>query len=148
MFRKTKDGGVGRTPLGPRARPGARTTPPSPAPPKPEQARGTIPDSQGRAGRVPPRRPRMFIGIDVAKDHLDVHLRPTGESFRVGRDEPGLAQLVARLVAAHPHRIVLEATGGYEAPVVAALAVARLPVVVINPRQARRFAESTGRLAK
>jgi transposase len=71
----------------------------------------------------------MFIGIDVAKDHLDVHLRPTGESFRVDR-------------------IVLEATGGYEAPVVAALTVARLPVVVINPRQARRFAESTGRLAK
>ena len=71
----------------------------------------------------------MFVGIDVAKDHLDIHLRPTGESFRVDR-------------------IVLEATGGYEAPVVAALALAGLPVVVINPRQARRFAESTGRLAK
>jgi transposase len=90
----------------------------------------------------------MFVGIDVSKDHLDVHLRPTGDAFRVGRDEPGLADLVARLAAAHPDRVVLEATGGYEAPVVAALAVAGLPVVVINPRQARRFAEATGQLAK
>jgi transposase len=90
----------------------------------------------------------MFVGIDVAKDRLDVHLRPTGEHFRVDRDEAGLAHLVARLVAVHPDRVVLEATGGYEAPVVAALAVAGLPAVVINPRQARRFAEATGHLAK
>jgi transposase len=90
----------------------------------------------------------MFVGIDVSKDHLDIHLRPTGDAFRVNRDEPGLADLVARLVVAHPDRVVLEATGGYEAPVVAALALVGLPVVVINPRQARRFAEATGQLAK
>lgn len=90
----------------------------------------------------------MFAGIDVSKDSLDVHLRPTGEAFRVGRDEPGLARVTARLVAAGPALVVLEATGGYEAPVAAALAAAGLPVVVVNPRQVRRFAEATGRLAK
>lgn len=90
----------------------------------------------------------MFVGIDVAKDHLDVHLRPTADAFRVGRDEPGLARLVARLVAARPDLVVLEATGGYEAPVAAALAAAGLPVAVVNPRQTRRFAEATGKLAK
>lgn len=90
----------------------------------------------------------MFVGIDVSKDHLDVHLRPTGEAFRVDRDEPGLARLVARLVAVHPERVVLEATGGYEAPVLAALLAAGLPAVAVNPRWVRRFAEATGRLAK
>jgi transposase len=90
----------------------------------------------------------MFVGIDVSKDHLDVHLRPTGEAFRADRDEPGLAHLVARLVAVGPDRVLLEATGGYEAPVAAALAAAGLPVVVVNPRCVRRFAEATGHLAK
>jgi transposase len=89
-----------------------------------------------------------FAGIDVSKDHLDVHVRPAGEAFRAGTDEPGLAAVVARLVAAGPALVVLEATGGYEAPVAAALAAAGLPVAVVNPRQARRFAEATGRLAK
>src|SRR5579883_657150 len=149
MFRRpTGTGGVGRTALGPRARPEARTTPPSPAPPKPEQARGPTPDSQGRAGRVPPRRAAMFVGIDVSKDHLDVYLRPAGEAFRAGTDEPGHDPGDARLVGTGPERIVLEATGGYEAPLAAALAAAGLPVVVVNPRQARDFARATGRLAK
>jgi len=89
-----------------------------------------------------------FAGIDVSKDHLDVHLRPTGEAFRAGTDEPGLARVVARLVGAGPALVVLEATGGYEAPVAAALAAAGVPVAVVNPRQARRFAEATGKLAK
>lgn len=90
----------------------------------------------------------MFVGIDVSKDHLDVHLRPSGTAFRVARDDAGLADLVGRLVAATPVAVVLEATGGYEAPVVAALAAAGVPVVVVNPRQVRRFAEATGQLAK
>jgi transposase len=89
-----------------------------------------------------------FAGIDVSKDHLDLHLRPTGEASRLANDEPGIAAAVARLAAAGPALIVLEATGGYEAPVAAALAAAGLPVVVVNPRQARRFAEAAGRLAK
>jgi transposase len=90
----------------------------------------------------------MFAGIDVSKDHLDLHLRPTGASARVANDDDGIAALVGRLTAAGPALVVLEATGGYEAPAAAALAAAGLPVAVVNPRQARRFAEATGRLAK
>jgi transposase len=89
-----------------------------------------------------------FVGIDVAKDHLDVHVRPDRTAFRTPTDPAAVAALVERLRAVAPDRIVLEATGGYEAPVVAALAAAGLPVVVVNPRQARRFAEATGHLAK
>lgn len=89
-----------------------------------------------------------FVGIDVSKDHLDVHVRPTGETFQAGTDEPGLATVVTRVAAAGPAVVVVEATGGYEAPLVAALATAGVPVVVVNPRQVRRFAEATGRLAK
>jgi transposase len=90
----------------------------------------------------------MFAGIDVSKDSLDAHLRPAGEAFRVANDEAGIAALVARLAAAPPTLVVLEATGGYEYPVAAALAAAGLPVAVVNPRQVRRFADATGRLAK
>jgi transposase len=90
----------------------------------------------------------MFAGIDVSKDHLDVHLRPTGEAARHASDEAGIAAVVARLAAAGPHLVVVEATGGFEAPLAAALALAGLPVAVVNPRQVRDFARSTGRLAK
>jgi transposase len=89
-----------------------------------------------------------FVGIDVSKDHLDIHLRPTGDAFHVARDEEGLATLTARLAAVRPALVVLEATGGFEAPVAAALATAGVPVAVVNPRQSRRFAEATGQLAK
>lgn len=89
-----------------------------------------------------------FAGLDVSKDHLDLHVRPDGTAVRLGNDQAGVAALVDRLAAAGPDRIVVEATGGYEALVVAALAAAGLPVVVINPRQARDFAKATGRLAK
>jgi transposase len=89
-----------------------------------------------------------FVGIDVAKDHLDVHVRPTGEAFRAAADEPGVAAVVDRVRAAGPAVVALEATGGSEAPLAAALAAAGLPVAVVNPRQARRLAEATGRRAK
>lgn len=89
-----------------------------------------------------------FIGIDVAKDQLDVHLRPSGEAFRVPHDAAGLAALLTRLRALNPTLIALEATGGYEVPLAAALAAAALPVAVINPRQIRDFARATGQLAK
>src|SRR5438270_1295034 len=92
--------------------------------------------------------PATFAGIDVAKDHLDVHPHPEGTAFRAANDDGGIADLVARLAAAVPALIVLEATGGYQSPVVAALGAAGLPVAVVNPRQARRFAEGHGRLAK
>ena len=91
---------------------------------------------------------RLFVGIDVSKDHLDVHVRPWAESFRVASDEAGISTLLARLVAVTPSLVVLEATGGYEARVAAALAHAGLPVAVVNPRQIRDFARATGQLAK
>lgn len=90
----------------------------------------------------------MFVGIDVAKDRLDVHLRPADEAFAVVRDAAGLVALVERLAALAPSLVVLEATGGFEATVAAALSAAGLPLVVVNPRQVRDFARATGRLAK
>jgi len=90
----------------------------------------------------------LFVGLDVAKDHLDGHVRPSGEDFVVTHDEAGLTQLVARLRAIGPTLVVLEATGGYEATVAATLASASLPVAVVNPRQIRDFARATGMLAK
>jgi transposase len=88
------------------------------------------------------------VGIDVAKDYLDVHVRPGGLAFRAANDDDGIAALVARLAELRPAAVVLEATGGYEVPAVAALAAAGMTPAVVNPRQARRFAEGVGRLAK
>jgi transposase len=90
----------------------------------------------------------MFVGIDVAKDRLDVHVRPTGEVFAVARDGEGVTALVERLKALAPVLIVLEATGGFEVTVAAALAAAGLPLAIVNPRQIRDFARALGRLAK
>lgn len=91
---------------------------------------------------------RIFVGLDVSKDRLDVHVRPTDDSFAVAYDEEGLAMLVSRLGLLQPTLIVLEATGGYEVKVAAGLANAGLPVAVVNPRQIRDFARATGQLAK
>ncbi len=90
-----------------------------------------------------------YVGIDVAKDKLDVHVRPSGEAFCVARDAKGLVELVQRLQALPvPMLIVLEATGGFERTVAAALTAAKLPLAVVNPRQIRDFARAVGRLAK
>jgi transposase len=89
-----------------------------------------------------------FVGIDVAKHRLDVHLRPSGEGFTIDHGEEEVAALVARLAALAPTLVVLEATGGMEARLAAGLAAAGLPVAVVNPRQVRAFARATGRLAK
>lgn len=90
----------------------------------------------------------VFVGIDVAKDRLDVHLLPSGEAFAVTRDHAGLERLVARLGEVAPKLVVLEATGGFEITVAAALSGAKLPLAVVNPRQVRDFARALGRLAK
>lgn len=90
----------------------------------------------------------MFVGIDVSKDRLDVHVLPSEETFAVARHGEGLEQLVERLRALPAALVVLEATGGYETVVAAALAAAGLPLVVVNPRQIRAFARAAGRLAK
>jgi transposase len=89
-----------------------------------------------------------FVGLDVAKAQLDIALRPSGERWAVPNDASGVTMLVDRLQALHPTLIVLEATGGLECAVTAALAAAGLPVVVVNPRQVRDFARATGQLAK
>ena len=90
----------------------------------------------------------IVVGIDVSKDRLDVALRPSGESFAVARDTAGLSELLGRLKPLAPMAIGLEATGGYETVVVATLAGANLPVVVINPAQVRAFARALGKRAK
>lgn len=90
----------------------------------------------------------LFVGIDVSKAVLDVAVTPTGEQWKVQNDPDGIGDLVNRLQQLAPERIVLEATGGLEVPAVAAMGSAALPVVAVNPRQARDFARATGRLAK
>jgi len=90
----------------------------------------------------------VYVGIDVARDWLDVAQRPGGEAWRVSSDEKGVVALVERLKGVRPTLVVLEATGGLQIPAVAALAAAGLRTVVVNPRQVRQFAGATGRLAK
>ena len=89
-----------------------------------------------------------YVGIDVSKHRLDVHVRPSGQAFATQHDDKGLEQLVGDLRRLAPALIVLEATGGFEVTVAAALAGAHLPIAVVNPRQIRDFARATGQLAK
>ena len=93
----------------------------------------------------------IFVGIDVAKQDLAIHLRPSDEHFTVTNDERGVGKLITRLSKLRPERvdlIVLEATGGLEILAVSLLAHASLPVVVVNPRQIRHYAKATGELSK
>jgi len=90
----------------------------------------------------------ISVGIDVSKDKLDMAFDPAGESLVFSNDPDGHADIVEQLKPCSPERIIVEATGGYERRVVAALKAAGLPVVVMNPRQVREFARATGQLAK
>ena len=90
----------------------------------------------------------LFVGIDVAKAALDIALRPSDQLWQVIYDDAHVEALVIQLSELSPSLIVVEATGGLERTLVAALVAAGLPVVVINPRLARDFAKATGRLAK
>lgn len=89
-----------------------------------------------------------MVGIDVAQATLAVAVMPSGRTWEVAYTADGLEALVAALQPLAPARVVLEGTGGLQAPAVAALALAGLPVVVVNPRQVRDFARATGQLAK
>lgn len=89
-----------------------------------------------------------YAGIDVAKDRLDVVLRPKGEYLEATNDERGIESVVRRLQERNVTLVVLEATGGMEQPAAAALAVAGVAVAIVNPRQVRDFAKATGKLAK
>jgi transposase len=89
-----------------------------------------------------------FVGIDVSKDRLDVHVLPMGETFAVARNGEGLAALNERLAGLGVTAVAVEATGGFETVVAASLAGAGLPVVVVNPAQVRAFAQALGKRAK
>lgn len=89
-----------------------------------------------------------FVGIDVSKQRLDIHLRPSGEEWSIENNPKGHAELVAKLRTLAPTLVVLEATGGYQVAVVGELGAAGVAVAVVNPRQVRDFAKATGRLAK
>ena len=90
----------------------------------------------------------LFVGIDVSKARLDTDCAPNPRSYYAENNDQGVASLVEHLKELRPALIVLEATGGFETPVVTALAEVGLPVVVVNPRNVRAFARATGRLAK
>lgn len=90
----------------------------------------------------------LFVGVDVSKDRLDVHVRPSGAAFAVARDGEGLEDLCERLKEFAPALVAIEATGGFETVAVAALGAAGLPVVVVNPAQVRSYAKALGARAK
>lgn len=92
--------------------------------------------------------PQRFVGIDVSKATLDVAIRPEGAHHALPNTDEGFGQLVALLGPRATTLIVVEATGGYHKRLVAALALAGLPVAVINPARAREFARAMGRRAK
>jgi transposase len=125
-----------------------RRPPPLAIPDHPEQSPGLTGRMArtGHPGNAMNQTPTP-VGIDVSKAHLDVAARPGGAAFRVTNDPAGLAALVEWLRPLAPAPVVVEATGGYELPAVAALRAAGIPVAAVNPRQARDFARGAGRLA-
>jgi len=92
--------------------------------------------------------PQRFFGIDVSKWQLDIAAKPSGQSWTATNDESGIQELVKRLRRSCPSLVVVEATGGYELELVTALAAAKLPFAVANPRQVRDFAKGMGILEK
>jgi transposase len=89
-----------------------------------------------------------YVGIDFAKNRLDIAIHPSGECQQVGNDERGIRYVVSHLRKVPPTLVILEATGSLEQRVAAALALAGLPVAVVNPCQVRDFAKAIGKLAK
>lgn len=120
---------------------------------KPEQLIGL--KARMRQGRVPFDIPttamnteHTFVGIDIAKDRLDLDTCPHAQPWHTTNDNQGIAQVIESMHQLQPALIVLEATGGYERVLAAALASDGLSVAVVNPRQVRDFARATGQLAK
>ena len=129
---------------------------------QPEQSPGTLghstrerspgstsdPESARKGITLTQSAPRFAVGIDVAKDKLDVDFYPEARPFSVGNDEKGMATLLKQIPRGNLKRIVLEGSGGYERELLAELAAAGLPVVRVNPKQARDFAKAMGYTAK
>jgi transposase len=91
---------------------------------------------------------KVFVGVDVSKDSLDVAIGPGKEIITFTNDQKGVDTLIKKLSRIGPGLIVLESTGGYERLATSSLVEAKLPVVIVNPRQVRDFAKSAGILAK
>lgn len=91
---------------------------------------------------------KSWVGIDVCKRTLDIHIRPSGQFLQYANTEAGIAQLIVELESLSVERVVLEATGGLELTAAVQLSQAGFPVAVVNPRQVRDFARATGQLAK
>ena len=90
----------------------------------------------------------IFVGIDVSKAQVDVAVRPGDDRWEIPHDDGGIGRLVSQMKRLEPAMVLVEASGGLELPLVAALAPEELAVVVVNPRQVRDFARATGKLAK
>jgi transposase len=90
--------------------------------------------------------PEIFVGIDIAKDTLDIGFQPSGQTVRLPHDAQGISEATKRLGKTALCLVVLEATGGLETPLAAALVAAG--VAVVNPRQVRDYAKATEQLAK
>src|ERR1700731_3967625 len=114
-----------------------------PSNPDSRVGRNASPVEQGRV-----TMDATYVGIDVSKDRLDVHVQPTGEAFAVARDGEGLAALIERLKPLSPHLGAGGGRGGFEMTVAAAIAGAALPLAVVNPAQVRHYAQALGRHAK
>lgn len=91
---------------------------------------------------------KIYIGIDVSKDMLDVAVHGDKQHWSFPNDEAGINKIVSKFRELPPALVVLEATGGFEVPLAAELGVAKIPTAVVNPRQIRDFAKSVGMLAK
>lgn len=89
-----------------------------------------------------------YVGIDVAKDRLDVHIRPQAKAFAVANTAAGIAELTEMLTPLRIEKVILEASGGYEKLAFMALVEAGHAVAIVNPRQVRDFAKGAGRMAK
>lgn len=95
-----------------------------------------------------PKSRLVYFGIDISKDHLDLHQLPQDRAARFEANPEGIGKLITYLKRRKPTLIVIEATGGYETRIAAELAAAKLNVAVVNPRQVRNFARALGILAK
>jgi transposase len=91
---------------------------------------------------------RILVGVDVCKDFLDAHARPSGAKKRFDNTPAGIEELVVWIRSFAPERVVFESTGPYQKAAVGALLAADLPAVVVNARQVRDFAKGIGQLAK
>lgn len=94
------------------------------------------------------KKEQVFIGIDVSKDHLDVAGFPLHQTWQFTNEAAGISKLLEKLIKLSPALIVMEPTGGLEAPVAAEFAAAGLNVAIVNARQIRDYAKATGKLAK